>query len=201
MAFASLGADVIATTLKNVLPGNIDKKLADALSEIKRLNQRYCQIHGELAARCDWSGFDAKTKAASAEYERTHSPDDLERLVLAELVLGRVQEKLVPLHRAYAYNNGTAAAFAAEFADWRQKLFATCALKLEKAKAELAAITAAERERLSSEDFSEEELATSPVIKRAANVVRHLEYRLKAIQTDPPEIGWKQNVDDVLDDG
>jgi hypothetical protein len=190
---------MIATLKKTrgiLMHHNIDKKLADALAEVRRLNLRYAAINNDLAKRVDLTYFDKRVTFASAEYARSQSPEDLERLVLAEMVLEPAQERIAGLRRAFAYGNAVFQQFANEFSTWRAVLATACELKLQSARAELERVTAAERERLGDE-FDDEELADSPVVKRADSAVRQWHSRLAGIANAPD---WSSAVRAVLDD-
>lgn len=185
--------------LRQVLPANIDKKLADAIAEVARLEQRWLAIKAEQARRCDWSSFESRAKAASSEYAKQPTPENLENVIFAEFVLDQAQSRLAHLRRAFAYGDGVAHQFVSENPDWRTKLSNACELRLQKAKARFETISAQEAQRLGA-GYSEDEITNSPVVRRAASAVRRCEFRLKKVATDPLEIAWSQNAGAVLND-
>ena len=190
---------MLSKKLRQTLPANIDKKLADAIGEVARLQQRWLAIKAELARRCDWSSFESRAKAANSEYAKQPTPENLEKLIFAEFLLEQAQSRLAHLRRAFAYGDAVQHQFAAEFSDWRTKLSTACALRLQKAKANLENVTATEHKRLGDE-YDTEEVQSSPVVKRAARAVQQCEFRLKKIATDSSEIAWSQNAGAVLND-
>ena len=184
----------LTKTVREKLPNNIDKRLAAALAEVDRLNGRYAAIKSELARKTDLSYFEAKTKSASAAYVKSSAPEDLERLVLAEMIGEKAQERLAGLSRAYHYGDAAKQQFQSENPAWKQKLLAVYQLKLEKAKAELATVTAAERERLP--DYELAEIEHSPPIRRITSAIRRLEFQLKTND----EILWSNFVSGIDDE-
>ena len=109
----------------------------------------------------------------------------MEQLVLAELVGEGAEEKIQGLARALNYGDALRQQFQAEHPDWKQKLLAVYELKLAKAKAELEKITENERDRL-GDGFDDEEIASSPPCRRAANAIRRLQFQL----TVNDEVAW-----------
>ena len=184
----------LSERVRESLPGNIDKKLAAALAEVRRLNERCAAIKSELARKTDLSYFEAKTKSASAAYAKSSEPEDLERLVLAKMIHEKAQERLAGLSRAYHYGDAVRQQFQSENPAWKQKVLAVLQLKLEKAKAELETVTASEAERLIG--YETEEIENSPPVRRVANAIRRLEFQLKTND----EILWSNFVSGVDDD-
>jgi hypothetical protein len=174
--------------VRRALPNNIDAKLSKALAEARTLRERYNAIKSQLARKTDLSYFEAKTKSASAAYVKSSAPEDLERLVLAEMISAKAQERLAGLARAFHYGDAVRQQFQAENPSWKQKLLAVYQLKLEKAKAELETITAAETERLIG--YETGEIENSPPVRRGAASVRRLEHALKLND----EITWSNFV-------
>jgi hypothetical protein len=173
------------------------KKLTSAIAEVQRLNGRYNEIRAELSRKVDTSAFDQRVKVASAEYARQPTPENLEALIMSEIVQERAVERIAPLRRSFNYGNAAFDQWAHEFPAWRQTLETTCQLRLDKAKAELSAVTAQEGKRL-GQSYSADEVEHSPPVRRAASAVQQWEFRLKKIQTDVIEVAWSQNAAAVI---
>ena len=191
---------MIATLSKKVreaLPGNLDKKLADALAEVARLNQEFTAIHADLSKRMRWDSFAAKQKQAAAKYAAEPTPENLEDLVLREIILEAVQTRLAGSYRAFNYDHASEKEFCRRFSTWREVLAKPVALRLVSAKAELAAVTTEEKKRLADEFGEEEIVEHSLPIRRAADIVRGLEFLQKQIASDESDVCWR-HVDEVL---
>jgi hypothetical protein len=195
---------MIATLKKarGVLMPDKREKLAAAIArsvdEVHRLDQQFAAIKTELSKRMDWTYFEEKRKAAASEYERSKLPEALETLLLSELLLEKAQERLAGSRRALLYGTAAQDEFVRQFPLWRDALAKPCRLKLQLAKDAFERVTAEEKKRLGDE-YDEEEIEQSPVVRRAADVVRRWEFRLKKIQSDASELAWGQNFAAVLE--
>jgi len=190
-----------ALKAKRIFPARdlrIDQQIETALSELRKMNERYHALKVELRRQVDWQPLEARVKETRARYEKEISAENLQAWMLAELALERAREILGPLYRRVAYGDEVQQRFASEFPDWKKKLLHAATLRLEKSKRDFETIRQQERERLRGENFNDEQIAQSPVVRRAQSVVDSWQYRIKCIETDLPVICWTQNVEAVL---
>jgi hypothetical protein len=185
--------------LKAVGVNDHSKQLAEALAEVRRLDERRAQIRGELTARVDVSYFDRAIGEATRAYEQSGSGEDLRDLLLAELVAERARQRAFVTQKIIQYGNGGDDQFRLVFPTFREVLLNACKLKLEAARQSAEAIREQEIERLRGE-YEEEEIADHSLPCRRANgVVKSLEFRLKRIESDLPQEVWANNAASLLE--
>ena len=185
----------LSKKVREAVPGNLDK----ALAEVARLNEEFSAIKIRLSRRMKWDTFEDKRKIAAEVWAREPTPENLETLVLREIVLERVQEKLAGSYRGFQYGHATEKEFCQRFPTWREVLAKPVALRLLSAKAELERVTTKEKARLASEFDEDEIVEHSLPIRRAAEAVRHLELLSKQIASDELDVCWSRHVDEVLE--
>lgn len=168
----------------------IEKKLADALAEIRRREARRSQIEAGFRKRASVEFFIQKLRQAEGAYSRTQSDDDLERVLHAELILEKASQRAAISNAQINYgiiDNQ----FRGEFPDNRELLIKTCELRLKAARAEAERIIPAEQKRLSVEGFSADEIARTRLTKEARDTVERFASLFESIKVRPIEDLWK----------
>jgi hypothetical protein len=170
----------------------VERKLADALAEIRRREARRCEIDAKWRKRASIDFFVERLAQAESDYERTGSDEDLERALLAECVLEKAR---VRAGFAQIQTRGDidiiGHEFREEFPDNRELLTKACGLRLKLAKTECERITSATENRLTSEGFSAEEIAKHPAIREARRIVELFSDTLESLPTKPVEKLWR----------
>jgi hypothetical protein len=175
----------------------LDEQLEAALAELRVMAERYNALSVTLRRQVDWQPLEARVKETKAAYEKDVTIENLHAWMIAELVCEKAKETLGHLYRRYAYGDETQQRFAAEFPDWKKKLLHAAQLRLEKSKRKLETITQQERDRL-GDGFDADEIAASPVVRRAQGVVDHWQFRIKNIEQSIIEVCWAENISGVL---
>jgi hypothetical protein len=81
--------------------------------------------------------------------------------------------------------------FKAEFPDVKKVLLRVCELRLAEAEERAATVLGEERARLLPERFTEDEIAASTRVKRAASKVSNLKVVQRRIENETVESLWK----------
>ncbi len=176
---------MIATLLKK---GR--SQLAQAIAEVRRLDERRAEIQSELNARIDVSYFDARFAQSAKQYEASRSPDDLFDQLLAELVAKEARAKAFMASKVKQYD-GVDACFVRACPEYRDALSNLCGLRLQVAKEKLEAVTEQETKRLEAKGLAHR-IAEAPEVREAVSEVKRFEFLAKRISSDAAEIVWQR---------
>jgi hypothetical protein len=184
----------ITERARAVIPGvNRDaKKLADALSEIRKREARRCEIEAQFRKRAGVDYFVEKLARANQKYEQSQSDEDLEAVCLVECLLEKARRRagLAQMQITYGVVDTQ---FRTEFGDEnnRELLTRACSLRLKVLQAEYQRITVTTERRLSAEGFTADEIAKWPSIKQAKDTIARFTSLLEHLPARQPEDIWK----------
>jgi len=178
----------VAERVRSLVP--VDKKLANALAEIRGRQSRRSEIEAQFRKRASVTYFVEKLQRAEQKYSGSQSDEDLEAVCLAECLLEMATRRSGVAQAQITYGV-IDSQFRSEFPDNRELLLKACELRLKVAKAEAERIIPAEQKRLSVEGFSADEIARTRLTKETRDTVERFASLLESIRVRPVEDLWK----------